>query len=121
MPDFPQIGCSAVAQYPSSLGLSWPTVVQRSVDGSEQRFVRPGEVRRSWRIRLERLTESDAQRVADFFRAVKARATPFRFQDPWTSLWHDPCWFDSDELELIHRGDDMLQGELRISTTEVHN
>lgn len=119
MPDFPQIGCHAVAQYPSSLELAYAVTVQRSVDGSEQRFVRPGRSRRGWRIQLARLSESDAWRVTEFFGSLKGRATSFRFQDPWTGAWHEPCWFDLDVLPLTQQSDDLLQGELLISTPEV--
>ncbi len=119
MPDFPQIGCHAVAQYPSSYELSYAVTVQTAVDGTEQRFVRRGSSKRGWHVRLARLNTEDAQRVAEFFVSVKGRAASFRFQDPWTGQWHEPCWFDSDTLNLTYEGDDWLTGELRISASEV--
>ncbi len=119
MPDFPQIGCRAVAQYPSSFELSFAVAVQRAVDGSEQRFLRPGRSQHTWRIQLANLRAQDARRVMDFFASLRGRATSFRFRDPWTGHWHEPCWFRSDTLLLTHLADDSLQGELLISTTEV--
>lgn len=118
MPDFPEIGCYAVAQYPSSFELNWPLVVQTAVDGSEQRFAPVGEARRIWQIQLESLRESDASRVWGFFRELKGQAGSFRFQDPWTQQWHDPCWFDTDDLAFTHLSEGVFQGELRIVTKE---
>lgn len=118
MPDFPQIGCASVAQHPSSFDVSWPGVVQRSVDGSEQRFVRPGMRNRVWRIRLDRLGEADTHRVFSFFRSMKGRATSFRFLDPWSNVWHEPCWFATDELQFVHEDMDRLRGTLLITTKE---
>lgn len=118
MPDFPEIGCYAVAQYPSSFELAWPVVVQTAVNGSEQRFARPGRASRTWQIRLERLSEEDANEVWGFFRQLKGRASTFRFRDPWTEQWHDPCWFDTDELAFTHLSEGVFQGELLITTKE---
>lgn len=118
MPDFPSIGCHAVAQYPSAFEVTFPLVIQRSVDGIEQRFLRPGQARRGWRILLQRLSEADAQTVMAFFRSVKGRASSFRFQDPWTGQWHEPCWFQSDTLPLLHTSDDRFEGELLITAPE---
>lgn len=114
MPDFPEIGCHAIAQYPSSFELRAPVVVQRYVDGTEQRFLDRLPATRTWRIQLQRLSEADATLVRDFFRAVAGSGTSFRFQDPWTAEWIEPCWFRTDELSLDHIADDLFTGELDI-------
>lgn len=117
-PVFPEIGCGAVAQYPASFEVAHAVRVQRSVDGTEQRFLRSGQSWRRWLIRLQRLTEEDAGKLREFFASVQGRATAFRFRDPWTMQWHEPCWFESDILSLDQLGDDQLQGELTIATKE---
>ena len=114
MPDFPEIGCHAVAQYPASFTILAPTVIQQYVDGSEQRF--PGDIRmrRTWTIRLQRLDEASTERVRNFFASVAGRATSFRFRDPWTGVWFETCWFNSDALSLDHLRNGVFAGELEI-------
>lgn len=118
MPNFPVIGCHAVAQYPSAFETSFAVSIQRAVDGSEQRFVRPGQARRSWRILLHRLHPEDAERVVGFFTSLQGRASSFRFQDPWTGQWYEPCWFDTDTLPVTHESDQHARADLRIVTAE---
>ena len=67
MPDFPEIGCQAVVQYPASVEILTPTVIQQYVDGSEQRFPSHTRMRRTWTIRLQRLDEASAERILNFF------------------------------------------------------
>ncbi len=114
MPDFPAIGCHAVAQYPASFEILAPVVIQRYIDGGEQRFPGTGRMRRTWTIRLRSLDEASAGRVADFFASVSGRATSFRFQDPWTGEWFDTCWFKDDALALEHTRNGMFAGEIEI-------
>ncbi len=119
MPDFPEIGCQAIAQYPSSYEIVAPTVIQQYVDGGEQRFATTDAIRRTWVLRLDRLSESDANRVWDFFESVNGRSASFRFKDPWTNAWVEPCWFESDSLAFDHLSDGVFQGELHIYAEEV--
>ena len=118
MPDFPAIGCQAVAQYPSAYEIVTPTSIQRYVDGGEQRFATVAPVTKSWVIRLERLSESDATRVWEFFESTAGRSASFRFQDPWTGQWHEPCWFENDSLAFDHLREGVFQGELQIHCEE---
>lgn len=114
MPDFPDIGCHSVAQYPASFEIHAPTVIQQYVDGGEQRFPSGDPMQRAWRIRLERLDEASANRVRRFFESVAGSATSFRFRDPWTGAWFDTCWFKNDVLVLDHLRDGVFAGELEI-------
>jgi hypothetical protein len=50
--------------------------------------------------------------------SLQGRAGSFRFQDPWTGQWHEPCWFDTDTLSLTHQSDDRARADLRITTAE---
>ncbi|MCC6261965.1 MAG: DUF2460 domain-containing protein [Bryobacterales bacterium] len=114
MPDFPEIGCHAVAQHPASFEILAPVVIQRYVDGGEQRFPAGFPMQRSWTIRLQRLNEADAARVTGFFESVAGRATSFRFRDPWTGVWFETCWFKSDALALEHTHNGMFAVEIEI-------
>lgn len=114
MPDFPEIGCHAVAQYPASFEILAPTIVQQYVDGGEQRFPGSARMRRTWTVRLQRLDEASAGRVCDFFASVAGRATSFRFRDPWTGAWFDPCWFKTDSLPFEHVREGAFTGEIEI-------
>jgi len=119
MADFPEIGRYAVAQYLSSFELLWPATVQTAVDGSEQRFVRRARAMKTWNIRLDWLREDDADKVWKFFTEQGGRAGGFRFRDPWTNEWHEPCWFDTDDLAFVHLSEGVFQGNLVISTQEI--
>ena len=114
MPDFPEIGCQAVAQYPASFEILTPTVIQQYVDGGEQRFPSHSRVRRTWTIRLQRLDEASAARILDFFNSLAGRSTRFRFRDPWTGAWFETCWFNDDALSLDHPRDGVCAGEIEI-------
>lgn len=114
MPDFPEIGCHAVAQYPSSFTLRTPVIVQQYIDGTEQRFRDSQPALRQWRIQLRNLTQKDAEAVRAFFSSVFGSASSFRFRDPWTGAWVDRCWFRSDTLDLDHLADDSFSGEFEI-------
>jgi uncharacterized protein (TIGR02217 family) len=117
--EFPELSCGSVAQYPSRFAVMRKVTIQRTVDGLEQRFVRRGQARRRWQIRWQQLSEADAVKLREFFEAVRGRATGFRFRDPWTGQWHEPCWFESDAMGFEHRGTNQLRGELTITTREV--
>lgn len=114
MADFPDVGCRAVAQYPSSYEVVTPAVIQRYVDGGEQRFAAHAPMRRIWKIRWGSLDEASAVRVQRFFESVSGRAVSFRFQDPWTGAWFENCWFKNDELAFEHIRDGIFTGELEI-------
>lgn len=118
MPDFPEIGCGAIAQYPSSYEIQAPAVIQHYVDGSEQRFASHAKRQRIWRIGLQRLSEADAVRVREFYASVAGRTSGFRFRDPWTGTWFEPCWFKNDSLVLDHWHDDVFAGEIEIYTED---
>jgi hypothetical protein len=98
MPLFPKLATGAIAQYPATRTVQHRTRVIQYIDGSEQRLTRGSAPVRRWIIKLDQLTEREADEVLAFFASVRGRAGRFDFEDPWSGEIISDCRFEQDQL-----------------------
>jgi hypothetical protein len=97
---FPALQTGATIQYSSDRAVVFRTEVAQFVDGSEQRFPQfPSPILR-WTIRLDLLTDGEAQMLLDFHARHRGRGATFSFIDPWTGKVHPSCSFEHDALHV---------------------
>ena len=97
---FPKLATGAVTQYPATRTVEHRTRVIQYVDGSEQRISRRSSGIRRWILKLDRLTEREANDVLSFFGEVRGRAEHFDFEDPSTGEIVPDCRFDQDDIAI---------------------
>ena len=110
---FPTLTSGAVVQYPVRAGLTFSTQIVRFVDGSEQRFREFVAPLHRWSIQLDRLKESELNRLREFFRIVDGGAEPFSFTDPCDGVVYPNCSLDTADMV------ETLDGPFRGATTLV--
>lgn len=104
MPDFPALKTGAVAQDGSVTTIRFGTRVLRFTDGAEQRFRDSRGARRRWMIRLELLTDGEANALAAFVESRQGRHGSFSFFDPWDEVEYPNCSLEQDSQEIEMRG-----------------
>jgi hypothetical protein len=98
MDRFPKLKTGAAAQYPAQRETRRATETRRFLDSAEQRYRDFAEAKRSWRLRLDRLTSSELADIREFFVRMRGSQTEFEFEDPWTGAIVSPCRFAQDAL-----------------------
>jgi hypothetical protein len=93
---FPALASGAVAQYPAACVRDCRTRILQYTDGSEQRYAEVGGPLLRWHIRLDRLTEEEADNLMRFLAEARGRAGAFSFTDPWTGIEHENCTLEHD-------------------------
>lgn len=104
MADFPLLKSGAVAQDGSSTTFRFATNLVRFADGGEQRFRARAGGKRRWVIRLELLSDEEAEALADFLEARQGRHGTFSFFDPWDEVEFVNCSLEEDIHALEVRG-----------------
>ena len=102
---FPRLSTGAVAQYPTVRELRFSTEIHRYLDNSEQRHRDRPAFRRTWRIELSRLDETEAVRLVEFFTEQQGRFGGFDFEDPWSGAVIPNCRFEQDQLAALTDGE----------------
>jgi hypothetical protein len=97
---FPKLTTGAVAQYPAMRTIEHRTRVIQYTDGTEQRVSRTRVPVRRWIVKLDQLTEREANDVSSFFVQVRGRAGTFEFEDPWSSEIIPDCRFEQDDIMI---------------------
>ncbi len=105
MADFPVLNTKAVAQYPSERHVTFRTVVNRFVDGSEHRYPQIGSPHLRWVVNLNLLTDDEAQRLMQFYLLQQGQQGTFSFQDPWTGTEYPHCSFENENVSAELRGE----------------
>lgn len=117
MNTFPNLRTGAITQYPAERSYVFSTQVIRFVDGSEQRFRDYPSPLHRWIVRLDRLDESELNRLREFVRIQDGAAQPFAFTDPQDGMLYPSCRLDGDEFT-----DELLNaGRIRTALTIVEN
>ena len=111
MDHFPKLKTGAAAQYGAQRELRRATETRRFLDASEQRYRDYGQAKRTWLLKLDLLTATEAAEIREFFIRMRGSQTEFEFEDPWSGLVVSPCRFGQDALT------DRLEGESSESVT----
>lgn len=115
MSTYPTLRTGAPAQYPCELVLESPTRQIRFVDGRTKSFA-ARRLRRTWRIPLLGLQESEAARIWQFYREQRGSQIAFDFVDPFTGQVVPNCRFAVDAVALALEGPE--RGEIVIEIRE---
>ena len=99
MSTFPKLKSGAFAQYPTRQSRIAPTWIGSFLDGTEQRFRLFGEVKRTWILDLELLSEEEICRVQEIWREVAGPIGTFSFECPFDSTVFPECGFGGSELK----------------------
>lgn len=100
MSDFPKLKTGAVIQYPTQRTQVSATKIFRFVDGGEQRFRDFTATTVRWTIRLDLLTETEAEALDQFFQSQQGRFGSFTFTDPWDGTTYPDCSFEGDSFTM---------------------
>jgi hypothetical protein len=96
MDRFPKLSTGAAAQYPAEREGRRATDTRRFIDSSEQRYRDFAQSKRTWRLRLDKLTPGELADIREFFIRMRGSQTEFEFEDPWTGSIVSPCRFAQD-------------------------
>jgi hypothetical protein len=119
MASFPQLGRSAVAQYPSSRALESSIAVLQYADGTEQRFRTRAKPTRRWSIRLSDVTPEELFAIEAFFLEQQGQYGSFSFTDPWDGTEYPDCSFESDEFSAESFAEGRAATTLNIKDNQV--
>lgn len=98
---FPILRTGAVAQYPATKSVHFENQVVRFLDGAEQRYRDSSGPLHLWKIRLDRLDESEMAALEQFFAGSQGSFASFAFTDPWDGQVYPNCSFSTDDLTLV--------------------
>ncbi|MCB1019444.1 MAG: hypothetical protein H6509_10870 [Bryobacterales bacterium] len=98
MERFPKLKTGAAAQYGAQRQARRSTQTARFLDSSEQRYRDFAGEKRSWAIRLEKLTSTELADIRDFFIRMRGSQTEFELEDPWSGAVIAACRFAQDEI-----------------------
>lgn len=104
---FPQLGSNATSQFPISITRHYRTVINRISDGGTVLYSDAGARRRSWRVELQGLDETERAAVEDFFGTVEGRLLTFTYLDPFANLLESsedfaaPVWVKGPSLSVV--------------------
>lgn len=102
---FPTLKTGAIAQYPTTLRLSFgPTRSVEFLDGSSHRYCTGPRQLRQWVVRLDRLDNAEAASLFAF--AVANREQTFSFVDPFSGETVVNCGFADSRVSTELAGED---------------
>ena len=98
MSDFPVLKSGAVLQIPAVRSTTFSTDIVRFLDGTEQRFRDYAQPRHRWIVNLDRLDETEIQRIREFIRRQNGKVGIFSFTDPWDGTEYPHCSFEGTDI-----------------------
>ena len=96
-------------QYPADRMRAYTTRVFKFVDGAEQRYREQSTPTKRWIIRLDLLSDEEANGVEQFCIGCQGRFGSFSFTDPWDNTEHVDCSLDNDVLTVEQTGESHTQ------------
>jgi hypothetical protein len=117
MSTFPLLKSGAVSQYPTTVTQAQPVQVIRFVDGTDQRFLSQGSIRREWQIDLTQLDEAEIYALEQFFVEQQGIYSTFSFPDPISGTNVPNCRFATSQLVTGYLGPDLSSTALQIIET----
>ncbi len=116
MATFPKLKTGVAAQYPLDRESAFDSERVRFVDMGEQVYTGRSQSRRSWRLELSQLDETEVAEICEFFAEMRGAFGRFDFEDPETLEVVVDCRFDQEELEVERL--DEYDGRVSVAVVE---
>ena len=110
---FPTLKTGSTVQYPFTCSEFFANDVKRFLGGDEQRYRTTPTSLHNWTVKLDLLDEAELQEVEALFQATNGSSDTFSFIDPVSGTVFPSCYFRSDSLNQV------FKGELQSGTTIV--